>query len=152
MTPVPFRGTSGDSDSKSTSTSNRSEERSTRLGDCKVLNDVLEEFGQQETSELFFHDYVRGCSSFSPLPTDAEGIIEDHHLPPPVWTQDTFAGSPGTGLAYHPAIAVLPDHSVGHIPKTYVFDVFKNTRGLGWSQNLCHPHLSMRLLRASRGE
>jgi hypothetical protein len=90
MTPVPFRGTSGDSDSKSASTSNSGEERSTPLGDYKVWNDALEEFGQQERSELFIHNYVRGCSYFSPFPTDAEDIREDHHLPPPVWTQDTF--------------------------------------------------------------
>lgn len=131
MTPVPFRGRSGDSDSKCTRTSNSSEERSTRLGDSEVWNDALEEFGQQERAGLFIHDYVRGCSSSPPFPTDVEGIIEDHHLPPPVWTQDTFAESASTGVVYHPAIAVLPDHNVGHIPKTYVYDIPKNTGGPG---------------------
>jgi hypothetical protein len=131
MTPVPFRGRSGDSDSKCTRTSNSSEERSTRFGDSEVWNDALEEFGQQERSGLFIHDYVRGCSSSPPFPTDVEGIIEDHHLPPPVWTQDTFAESASTGVVYHPSIAVLPDHNVGHIPKTYVYDIPKNTGGPG---------------------
>jgi hypothetical protein len=131
MAPVPFRGRSGDSDSKGTGTSNGDEEGSTRLGVDNVWSDALDEFGQQERSELFIDDYAPGCSSFSPFPTDAEGVIEDHHLPPPVWTQGTFAESARNGVVYHPAIAALPDHSVGHIPKTYVSDIHKNTGAPG---------------------
>jgi hypothetical protein len=89
----------------------------------------LEEFGQQERSELLIHNHVRGCSYFSPFPTDVEGIIEDRDLFPPVWIQDTFAGGAGTGVVYHPQVAVLPDHSVEHIPTTCVFDFLEDTGG-----------------------
>jgi hypothetical protein len=132
---VPFRGTPGDSDSN----------------DDKICNDFLEEFGEQERSESFIHNHVRGRSFFSPLCTDTEGIIEDHHLLPPVWTQDTFTGSPGAGAVYHPAMECLPDHSVGNIPNTYVFDALDDIGGAGsqstqFSKPEIIPNLSQNIM------
>jgi len=64
---VLLQRTPGELDSKSASTSNGSEERSAPQRDYEVGNDVLEEFGEQERSELCTNNYVRQCSYFSPF-------------------------------------------------------------------------------------
>jgi len=125
-TSVQFQETYRDADSKFASTSNSGEERATSLTDHNLEKDALEEFEHQEGCELF---NIRACSSSSTFPIDAESIIDDHRITPPVWTQDAFARSAGIGIIYDPTIAVLPDRTVGSFATTNVFDFLEDTTG-----------------------
>ncbi|PMD39417.1 hypothetical protein L207DRAFT_583292 [Hyaloscypha variabilis F] len=128
-TTVQFQETSSDGDSKFANTSNSGEERAASLTVHELCEEASEEFGLHKWSELFDHNHVRHCSSFSRFSTDAESIMDDHRITPLVWTQDAFAGSAGIGMIYDPTTADLPDHTVGSIATTNVLGFLEDTAG-----------------------